>query len=139
MMSYESFLELCEHRRSIRYFDTDPVSREDLEKLLELAGLAPNVQNTQPWRFHVIVSEALKTKVMAASCYGNFIAGASAFIVVTADQTARKDTREVVWNPRELEYSCVSAMEHMALGAAALGLGSCWISLHHIIVLRKEP
>jgi nitroreductase len=39
--------------------------------------------------------------------------------------------KETVWNPKELEYSCMAAMENMLLGATALGLGSCWVSLHH--------
>jgi nitroreductase len=131
MISFEQFKELCDARRSIRYFDDRPVERKQLEMLLEVGAKAPNVQNTQPWRFHVILNKEMKNTIMKASCYGNFVAGASAFIVVTSDTSARKETSETMWNPRELEYSCVSAMGQMILAATAMGLGTCWISLHH--------
>lgn len=68
---------------------------------------------------------------MKASCYGNFVAGAGVFIVVTANRAAEAKAKETVWNPRELEYSCVAAMNNIMLGAAAMGLGSCLVSLHH--------
>lgn len=41
-------------RRSIKAFTDRPVSREEIESLLELAVLAPNHRLTQPWRFYVL-------------------------------------------------------------------------------------
>ena len=41
-------------RRSIKKFQDRPVSREDIEALLDAAVLAPNHHLTQPWRFHVL-------------------------------------------------------------------------------------
>lgn len=73
----------------------------------------------------------LRKKMMHASCYGNFVEGAGVFIVVTCDMSLTTKAAEPVWNPRELEYSCMSAMEHLLLAATAMGLGSCWVSLHH--------
>ncbi|TSC79620.1 MAG: nitroreductase [Candidatus Peregrinibacteria bacterium Gr01-1014_25] len=129
--SLDSFCGLCEKRRSIRYFDTTPVSREDINEVIEAARLAPSVENTQPWRFHVVLHKGLLEQLTRTACYGNFIAGASAFILVTCDQRMTPSTGETLWNPRELEFSCVAAMEHLVLAATAKGLGSCWVSLHH--------
>lgn len=131
MISYDNFKDLCANRRSIRYFDNRPLEKHSIQMLLDVAILAPSVQNTQPWRFHVVTNQELKDKIMQSSCYGNFISGAGTFILVTADMEARKDSPEVLWNPRELEYSCVSAMNQMILAATAMGIGSCWVSLHH--------
>lgn len=130
-MTYDDFHALCERRRSIRYFSDAPVSKEDIEKLLALARLAPSVENLQPWHFHVILNEKMRTDMMEASCYGNFVEGAGAFIVVTVNPTTENSAAEPVWNRRELEYSCMAAMENVLLGATAMGLGSCWVSLHH--------
>lgn len=130
-MTYDDFQSLCKNRRSIRYFDEQPVSTEDVRKLLELARLAPSVENLQPWHFHVIFNKALRKTLMEACCYGNFVEGAGAFIVITANHSLENKAQEPVWNPRELEYSCMAAAEHMLLGAASMGLGSCWVSLHH--------
>jgi len=41
-------------RRSIKRFDSRPVTREEIEALLEAASLAPNHRLTQPWRFYVL-------------------------------------------------------------------------------------
>lgn len=130
-MTYDNFQSLCHKRRSIRYFDQKPVSKEDILKLLALARLAPSVENLQPWHFHVVFRKELRTKLMEASCYGNFMEGAGVFILVTVNRTEQSKAKEPVWNPRELEYSCMAAMEHMLLGATAMGLGSTWVSLHH--------
>lgn len=47
-------------RRSIRGFLPDPVQRETIAELLELAGNAPSGSNIQPWRVHVVSGDALR-------------------------------------------------------------------------------
>ena len=126
-----SFLGLCEQRRSVRAFTDAPLAERDLLKLLDAARHAPSVQNIQPWHFHVINKEELRQSIMDAACYGNFTSGDPALVVVTCDTSARPDNQELVWNPKELEYSCMGAMEHVLLAAAAAGFGGCWISFHH--------
>ena len=41
-------------RRSIKKFQDRPVSRDEIEALLDAAVLAPNHHLTQPWRFYVL-------------------------------------------------------------------------------------
>ncbi len=50
--------EAIHARRSIRQFTNRPVSREEIEVLLEAAVHAPNHRLTQPWRFYVLGPEA---------------------------------------------------------------------------------
>lgn len=128
-MQYDDLKSLCQKRRSIRYFDQKPVSKEDVMKLLELARLAPSVENLQPWHFHVILNKDLCHKLTETSYYGNFVEGAGVFIVVTANRLLLNEAKEPVWNEKELEYSCMAAAEHILLGATAMGIGSCWVSL----------
>ena len=45
-------------RRSIKKFQDRPVTREEIERLLDAAVLAPNHHLTQPWRFYVLGPEA---------------------------------------------------------------------------------
>ncbi|HRH93920.1 MAG TPA: nitroreductase family protein, partial [Candidatus Peribacteria bacterium] len=115
----------------IRYFDNKPVTKDDVLKLLDVAHLAPSVENLQPWRFDVIFDKKLRKELMEACCYGNFVEGAGVFIVVSANKTMSNAGREPVWNAKELEYSCMAAMMNLLHGATAMGLGSCWVSLHH--------
>jgi nitroreductase len=51
-------IEAIRRRRSIKSFTPRPVAREVLERLLELATLAPNHRMTEPWHFLVLGPEA---------------------------------------------------------------------------------
>lgn len=130
-MTYDELLGLLKQRRSVRYFSDEHIDNNTLEKILTAGMLAPSVENLQPWRFHVIRNAALKTSIMAHSCYGNFVAGAGVFIVVTCDRLVQNKTKDTIWNPRELEYSCATAMNDIMLAAATMNIGTCWVSLHH--------
>ncbi len=129
-MTFDDFKKLCEERRSIRYFADKPVKKEDILRLLEVGCLAPSVENIQPWRFHVIENHGLRHDLMEKCCYGNFIAGAGSFIVVTVDYSLENSGPDTVWNERELDYSCMAAMTNIINAATAMGLGSCWVSLY---------
>jgi nitroreductase len=50
--------EAISQRRSIRRFDEQPPSREDLEAIMRAATTAPNHKLTQPWRFYVLGPDA---------------------------------------------------------------------------------
>lgn len=47
-------------RRSIRGYKKQPVPREVLEEVIEIAKRAPSSMNTQPWHFHVLSGEPLE-------------------------------------------------------------------------------
>ncbi len=130
-MTLNDFKKLCQMRRSVRAFSDEAVDTEKVAELIEIASLSPSVENIQPWHFHVITDPSLKIKLMQTSCYGNFIPGAAVFIVVTSDKTAAASGEKLVWNPKELEYSCVSAIQNFLLAATVSGIGTCWVSLHH--------
>lgn len=58
-----------ESRRSIRAFDSTPVSRALVEDLLALASRSPSGSNIQPWKVHVVageVRERLSQSILAA-------------------------------------------------------------------------
>lgn len=48
------------NRRSIRDFKPDPVPKEILKKILEIASRAPSAENTQPWEYTVITGNVLE-------------------------------------------------------------------------------
>lgn len=50
--------EAITQRRSIKKFQDRPVTREEIELLLDAAVLAPNHHLSQPWRFYVLGPEA---------------------------------------------------------------------------------
>jgi nitroreductase len=53
-------IEAVKKRRSIRGYKPDPVPKEVLQQILELASRAPSAMNTQPWEFTVLTGEVLE-------------------------------------------------------------------------------
>ncbi len=53
-------IEAVKRRKSIRGYKPNPVPREVLEQILELASRAPSAMNTQPWEFTVLTGEVLE-------------------------------------------------------------------------------
>jgi nitroreductase len=53
-------IEAIERRQSIRAFKPDPVSKETLRKIMEVALRAPSWANTQPWEFAIVTGRSLR-------------------------------------------------------------------------------
>lgn len=80
----EEFRKVVRSRRSVRRFTDEPVPEQVLDDCLELATLAPNSSNLQPWEFFVVRTPDLKAK-LAEACLGqNAAKTAPALIVVVA-------------------------------------------------------
>lgn len=74
---------LIESRRAIRRFTAEPVPDEVVRDCLELAVLAPNSCNLQPWSFQVIRDPALLAQLHEV-CMGQNAAKAPLLIAVLA-------------------------------------------------------
>ena len=124
------------HRRSIKRFTDRPVSREEIERVIEAATLAPNHKLTQPWRFYVLGPEARHAYGLAL---GNRKArklpdpeaadrvrqtGADehrALPCMIAVAVAQHDAPET----REEDYAAaMMGIENLALAALEVGLGT---------------
>jgi nitroreductase len=148
------FFEVVKKRRAVRAFKPDPVSHEDILKILEAANAAPNGRMLQSWEFLVVTGE--KKRLLGESYgkiavgytsdwedqkaresfinYAHTYGGAPVVIVVLADA----DPVNAI-NKMHLETGC-AAMENIVLAATALGLGTCWMTgpLQDEKTLRKE-
>jgi iodotyrosine deiodinase len=63
----EAFFELLSSRRTVREYSPEPVPFELIEKAIETAGTAPSGANMQPWRFVVVKSPEIKSKIREAA------------------------------------------------------------------------
>lgn len=77
--------EAANHRRSIRNYTNQAVSRSTIEELLTLAGRAPSAWNIQPWHVHVITDPEMKAKIQAVAPFNKQVGRAPAVLVVTSD------------------------------------------------------
>ena len=57
--------EAVGQRRSVRGFKPDPVPRETVERILQIAARAPSGTNMQPWKVHILTGKA-KDELSAA-------------------------------------------------------------------------
>lgn len=116
--------ELIRSRRTHKAYGPDPVPRETLLELFELARWAPNHRVTNPWRFRVVGPEALATLKAASEDHKPGSAAklerAPTLVAVSAKQTgdAEQDHEDVL--------ATAVAAYIVLLGAHARGLAAYW-------------
>ena len=113
--------EAIRTRRTHKSFGAEPVPRETLEELFELARFAPNHHLTQPWRFRVLGTDALaRLKEAAGPVEAPKLDRAPTLVVASARLTgAQQQDEEDVCAP-------AAAISAVLLGAHARGLASDW-------------
>ncbi|TWB26375.1 5,6-dimethylbenzimidazole synthase [Nitrospirillum bahiense] len=149
------FRDLLVWRRDVRRFRTDPLPDGLLERLLDLACLAPSVGLSQPWRFVRVDDPVRRDAVRAefercnaaalaaqgpdrARLYASLkLAGLreapchlAVFIDPDPAQGAGLGRRTM---PETLAYSAVAAIQTLWLAARVEGIGLGWVS-----ILRPE-
>ena len=143
--------ELVAWRRDVRRFRSDPVAPQIVRGLIELASHAPSVGNSQPWRFVLVETPALRADVRASFARANAealagysgeqrslyarlkLAGLDAapvHLAVFADEITADGARLGRGTmPETLRYSVVGAIQLLWLAARAQGLGLGWVSI----------
>ena len=66
-MSYNSVDDAITSRKSVRAFTAQPVPRDTLTALLEVASRAPSGTNTQPWKVYVLQGQS-RNSLVARVC-----------------------------------------------------------------------
>ena len=114
-------IDVMYNRRSSRKFTDEPITKSELDKILQAALLAPTSMNRKPCNFLVVERRETLNELANAKNHGaERLAGADKAIVVLAN-TLAADT----W----CEDSSI-ALTYMHLMATDLGLGSCWVQIH---------
>jgi nitroreductase len=108
-------------RRTHKAYGTEPVPRETLEELLELARWAPNHNLTNPWRFRVLGPDSLAELKRAAGPEAAAKLDRAPTLVV-ASQVRSDDAQQ-----DEEDLCAVSAaIGYVLLAAHARGLAGYW-------------
>jgi len=145
------FRDLVLWRRDVRRFKTDPVARERIDALLEIASHAPSVGLSQPWRFVHVVSPDKRAAVVASFTNANEkalqgyageqqaiyaglkLAGlkeAPVHLAIFSDDATHTGSglgQQTM--PETLHYSVVAAVQTLWLAARADGIGMGWVSI----------
>jgi 5,6-dimethylbenzimidazole synthase len=143
--------DLLVWRRDVRRFRADPLPAGTLERLFEVAALAPSVGLSQPWRFIVVDDPARRAAVRDVFDACNADARASyegeraaryaelkleglkeapcQFAVFTDHSTVVGHGLGRRTMPEAADYSAVAAISTMWLAARAEDIGMGWISI----------
>jgi 5,6-dimethylbenzimidazole synthase len=143
--------DLLAWRRDVRRFRAEPLPPGTLDRLIEVACLAPSVGLSQPWRFVIVESPDRRRAVRddftacnaaalasqggeKAARYATLklagLAEAPGHLAVFADratETGHGLGRHTM--PEMAEYSVVTAVTAMWLAARAEGIGMGWVSI----------
>jgi len=116
--------ELIDKRRSVRKFQPDkPVTKEQINQLLDAAMSAPSACNSRPWEFIAVTRRETLDEIVKIHPFTKMCKTAGAAIIVTA-------------TPQEgipggfFPQDCAAATQNILLEAVALGLGSCWCGVY---------
>ena len=124
------FLEVIEKRHSVRKFTDEPVGRELLDAIIDIARTAPSSKNCHSSAFMVIEDRDTLQAVSEMRDRGSaFLKDAPAAIVVMGDRS-----KTDIW----VENASISAT-FIQLAATALDLGSCWIHVRDRMRSKDDP
>jgi len=136
--------DLISKTRSYRRFqESFPVSRNDLEELIELARLSGSASNRQSLRFYLVHSSDDCQKVFSCLKWAGYLADWDAPV-----PGERPSAYIVILKPHNLSayvgHDCGIAAQSILLGATAKSLGGCMFgsvnrpSLHNLLSIPKE-
>jgi nitroreductase len=111
-------------RRSIRAYTSQPLEKEQVERIIEAGRLAPSAKNRQEWRFVVIQKKETRMKIMEAAFNQDYVGQAPAIVAVCTTNIDYRMPNGQPSYPVDLAF----AASHIVLQAVHEGLGTCCIS-----------
>ncbi len=155
-------LEAIRTRRSIRRYTDEPVSREQIEEVIQAGRFAPSAENRQPWRFIVVTDRAVISRLsdqikatirrllrfrFVLQLWRKELRDRDVLKLLYGVSHAEQDT--IFFDAPALIFvvatdelfndeSCACCAQNMMLAAHALDLGSCWIGFASVLGLRGQ-
>lgn len=122
---YKDSLGVILERKSVRNYTGNPVSIEDIDKILHAAMAAPAAIHMLPWRFIVIREKQMLKKLSDGLPFAKMLEQAGTGIVVCVEP---KDAALGKEEFAILDGACAS--ENILLAAEALELGAVWTAIY---------
>ena len=132
-MAEPAFFDVVRSQRGVRLYRSDPVSQEDVDRILRAAVRAPSAANRQPWVFIVVRDRDVKRRLgelyrqgqsgdRPAPPPGHFTRETEEVPVIIVACVDISDRPNGFDFPRAA--SIYPAVQNLLLAAAALGLGT---------------
>jgi nitroreductase len=126
------FSELANKRYSVRSYLPTPIEDVKLQKILEIARIAPTAANRQPFKL-IVVSTRGKEELLRPLHHHSWFLEAP-IIICACGIPEQSWTRSDGTSFEIVDVAIV--VDHITLAASALGLGTCWIASFNIQAAR---
>jgi nitroreductase len=124
-MDSSDFFGFCTSRSSVREYDDEPLTEEEINYILKCAVTAPSAGNLEAWDVIVVTDEATRGALAEASFSQDHVERAPVIFVVCSNYVrsmSRYGERGILYGLEDATIACT----YMMLAAHAKSLQSCW-------------
>jgi nitroreductase len=124
-MDSSDFISFLKSRASVRIYDSDPLSEEEIEYIISCASTAPSAGNLESWDVIVVTDTEVKDALAQAALDQEHLEQAGAVFAVCANYVrsmSRYGERGILYGLEDATIACT----YMMLAAHAQNLHSCW-------------
>jgi nitroreductase len=115
-------------KRAIRQFNPQPLTKKEVEAILNAGRRAQSSKNTQPWNFIAIQDADLLEKLSELGTFAGHLAGASLGVAILTPEPSQR------WS---VMFDAGQAAAYMQLAAWELGIGSCIATIYEPEAARE--
>jgi nitroreductase len=124
-MESSDFFEFLKSRSSVRIYDGDSLTGDEIEYILKCAGTAPSAGNLESWDVIVVRDPDVRAALAHAAFDQEHVEQAGTIFVVCANyirSMSRYGERGILYGLEDATIACT----YMMLAAHAKKLHSCW-------------
>lgn len=124
-MDSSDFLGFLTNRTSVREYEREALSEEEIAYILDCAGTAPSAGNLEAWDVVVISDEEIRLALADAAFGQSHIEKAAVIFAVCTNYVrsmSRYGERGILYAVQDATIACT----YMMLAAHARNLHSCW-------------
>jgi nitroreductase len=124
-MDSSDFYGFLESRSSVRTYDDEPVTKEDIDYILKCASTAPSAGNLEAWDVVVVEDEEIRSALAEAAFSQEHVEKAPVIFAVCSNyirSMSRYGERGILYGLEDATIAC----SYMMLAVHAKGLRSCW-------------
>jgi nitroreductase len=124
-MDSSDFFGFCSSRSSVREYDDEQLTEEDVGYILKCAGTAPSAGNLEAWDVIVVTDEATRGALAEAAFSQEHVERAPVIFAVCSNYVrsmSRYGERGILYGLEDATIACT----YMMLAAHAKNLKSCW-------------
>ena len=132
----QSVMQNILNRKCVRSYTGEAIPSGVMENLLRAAMAAPSGMDIRPWHFVVLTDTSQYATIFEGNGNMKKFMESGAIIVVCADTTVTRPTREnpdgpAVTRPNPMwRDDIAAATENLLLAVEAHGLGACWTACY---------